>query len=70
MLFRDGHKTKPKFRQSGGRLNQTRIDKETGQEVEVLHMIRELRTPLDENAVIDYGVPITTLTDMIDRHEL
>lgn len=70
MLFRDGHKTKPKFRKSGGRLNQTRIDKETGQEVTVLNMVRELRTPYGDSDIIDYGVPITTLTDMIDRHEL
>lgn len=70
MLFRDGHKTKPKFRKSGGRLNQTRIDKETGEEVIVNNLIKSIRTPVDENAIIDFGVPITTLTEMIDRHEL
>ena len=69
-FFRDVHKTKPKFRKSGGRLYQTIIDKDTGEEVIVNNLIREIRTPIDENAIIDFGVPITTLTEMIDRDEL
>lgn len=70
MLFKDGHKTKPKFRRSGGNLNRTMIDKNTGEEVIVNNLIREVRTPVDADAVIDFGVPIATLTAMIDRHEL
>ena len=69
MLFRDGHKTKPKFRR-GANYNRTMIDKETGQEVIVNNLIKSVHTPVDENAIIDFGVPITTLTAMIDRHEL
>ena len=69
MLFRNGHKTKPSFRKSAS-INREYFDKKLGQVVVELNMRREFRTPVGNDELIDFGVPITTLTEMIDRHEL
>ncbi len=69
MLFRNGHKTRPSFRKSAS-INREYFDKKLGQVVIEHNMRREFRTPVGNDELIDFGVPITTLTEMIERHEL
>ena len=63
MLFRNGHKKKPNFRE-GGRVLQEQIVNDDP------HILANVLQPIPRQAPDDLGVPITTLTEMIDRHEL
>lgn len=67
MLFRNGYKTKPSFRKSR-EINREFFDKKLGQVV-IENNLR-IWQPVHDDTPIDLGVPITTLTEMIERHEL
>lgn len=63
MLFRNGHKKKPNFRE-GGRVLQEQIVNDDP------HILANVLQPIPRQAPDDLGVPITTLTEMIGRHEI